>query len=221
MTAAAAENPASRPQDRRHRRTMRTRAAIEAAALKLFTEQGFASTTVEQIAEAADIAPRTFFRHFPSKDAVLFGDPGRETERMREVLAARPAGEHPMRSLAAALLDAAERIEQDRAQHLMRAELLDGLEHAGDYELHLIRQRWVQDMAALVAERTGTGDDDPRTVAYSITLMSCYGSAMHSWLVGTGGTPLREILARVLDETAGGLAQAADVVGSAVRGSAR
>ncbi|MEU6265030.1 TetR/AcrR family transcriptional regulator [Saccharopolyspora shandongensis] len=199
---------------------MRTRAAIEAAALELFTEQGFANTTVEQIAEAADIAPRTFFRHFPSKDAVLFGDPGREAERMREVLAARPAGEHPMRSLAAALLDAADRIEQDRARHLMRAELLDGLEHAGDYEMHLIRQRWVQDMAALVAERTGSGGDDPRTVAYSITLMSCFGTAMHGWLVGTRGKPLREILAQVLDETAGGLAQAADVARSAVRGSA-
>ncbi|MEV0699727.1 helix-turn-helix domain-containing protein [Saccharopolyspora sp. NPDC050389] len=200
---------------------MRTRAAIEAAALKLFAEQGFANTTVEQIAEAADIAPRTFFRHFPSKDAVLFGDPSREAERMREVLAARPAGEHPMRSLAAALLDAAERIEQDRAQHLMRAELLDSLEHAGDYEMHLIKQRWVQDMAELVAERAGTGSDDPRTIAWSITLMSCFGSAMHSWLVRTNGTPLREILAQVLDETAGGLAQAADVVSSAVRGAAR
>ncbi|QIZ38172.1 TetR/AcrR family transcriptional regulator [Saccharopolyspora sp. ASAGF58] len=217
MTAAAAPNPAPEPQDRRHRRTMRTRAAIEAAALKLFAEQGFAHTTVEQIAEAADIAPRTFFRHFPSKDAVLFGDQNREAERMREVLATRPAGEHPMRSLAAALLDAAERAELDRAQHLMRAELLDSLENAGDYEMHLIKQRSVQDMAGLVAQRSGAGTDDPHTVAWSIILMSCFGSAMHSWLVCTDGTPLREILAQVLDETAGGLAQAADVVGSAIK----
>lgn len=196
---------------------MRTRAAIEAAALKLFAEQGFAHTTVEQIAGAADIAPRTFFRHFPSKDAVLFGDPTREAKRMREVLAARPADEHPMRSLAAALLDAAERSELDRPQHLMRAELLDSLENAGDYEMHLIKQRSVQDMADLLAERTGTGTNDARTVAWSIILMSCFGSAMHSWLVRTDGTPLREILAQVLDQTAGGLAQAAELVGASIK----
>jgi AcrR family transcriptional regulator len=196
---------------------MRTRAAIEAAALELFAEQGFANTTVEQIAEAADIATRTFFRHFPSKDAVLFGDPTREADRMREVLATRPTDEHPMRSVAAALLDAAERIEVDRAQHLMRAELLDSLAKTGEYEIHLIKQRWVQDMAALVAERAGYGDDDPRTIAWSFTLMSCFGSAMHAWLVGTDGTPLREILAGVLSETAGGLTQAADLVDAIVR----
>jgi AcrR family transcriptional regulator len=217
MTAAAAHEPASKPQDRRHRRTMRTRAAIEAAALELFAEQGFANTTVEQIAEAADIATRTFFRHFPSKDAVLFGDPMREADRMREVLATRPADEHPMRSVAAALLDAAERMEVDRAQHLMRAELLDSLAKAGEYEMHLIKQRWVQDMAALVAERAGYDADDPRAIAWSLALMSCFGSAMHAWLVGTDGTPLREILAGVLNETASGLTQAADLVDAIVR----
>ncbi|MBB5158360.1 TetR family transcriptional regulator [Saccharopolyspora phatthalungensis] len=217
MTAAAAHNPASQPQDRRHRRTLRTRAAIEAAALELFTERGFANTTVDQIAEAADIAPRTFFRHFPSKDAVLFGDPSRETERMREVLATRPADEHPMCSLAVALLDLAERIELDRARHLMRAELLDSLANTGEYELHLIKHRWVQDMTILVAERAGTAADDPRTIAWSIALLSCFGSAMHAWLVRADDRPLREILAAVFSETADGLTQAADVVGSAIR----
>ena len=203
------------PADRRHRRTLRTRAAIESAALELFSERGFHATTVEQIAEAADIAPRTFFRHFPSKDAVLFGDHERETRRMREVLATRPADEHPMRSLAAAMIDAAERMEPDREQHLMRARLLDVLESAGDYEAHLMRQRWVRDVAAIVAERMGaSAGTDPRAGAWSMTLMCCFGAAVHAWLVRTDGVPLREVLADVLDQTASGLVQAADLTGS-------
>ncbi|GAA4833634.1 TetR/AcrR family transcriptional regulator [Saccharopolyspora rosea] len=213
MTAVPADTTLQQPRDRRHRRTLRTRAAIEEAALRLFAERGFEATTVEQIAEAADIAPRTFFRHFPSKDALLFGDPAHETARMREVLATRPADEHPMRSLAAAMLDAAERMEADRDQHLLRARLLDSLGATGDYEFHLLRQRWVQDVTALVAERLGTTAGDPRAGAWSMALMSCFGAAVHAWLVRTDGTPLRSVLAEVLTGTAEAMGEAADLVG--------
>lgn len=210
MTATVNSSPAQ-PTDRRRRRTARTRAGIEAAALRLFTEQGFEATTVEQIAAAADIAPRTFFRHFPSKDAVLFGDQSREIERMRAVLADRPADEHPMRSFTAALLDAAERMEPDREQHLMRARLLRGFEAGGDYEFHLLRQRWVQGLTDLMAERLGTGGcADPRPGAWSMVLMSCFAAAMHTWLTRTDGVELRHALTEILRETTSGLAEAAD-----------
>lgn len=211
MTAAPvnAHSPAE-PVDRRRRRTARTRANIEAAALRLFTERGFAGTTIEQIAETADIAPRTFFRHFPSKEAVLFGDQSRELERMRAVVAARPADEHVMRSFTAALLDATERMEPDREQHLLRARLLNGLEAAGDYEFHVLRQRWVQDITALIAERLGAqGDSDPRAGAWAMVLMSCFASALHTWLTSTNGVQLRQALIEVLRETASGLDTAA------------
>ncbi len=56
----------------RERKKARTRAAIQQHALRLFRDQGYAETTVEQIAEAAEISPSTFFRYFPTKgDAVL------------------------------------------------------------------------------------------------------------------------------------------------------
>ncbi|GAB3291000.1 TetR family transcriptional regulator [Parasphingorhabdus pacifica] len=205
-----ADTPAP-PVDRRRRRTARTREKIEAAALELFTEQGFATTTVEQIAEAADIAPRTFFRHFPSKDSVLFGDRTRELERVRTVVSARPAGEHVMRSFAIALLDAAERMELDREQHLLRARLLADLEIADDYEFHLLRQRWVEDMASLISERLGTRNhSDPRPVTWAMVLMSCFASALHTWLSRTDGLEFRQALLDVLRETASGLDAAVD-----------
>jgi AcrR family transcriptional regulator len=58
----------------RERKKARTRAAIRQHAIRLFTEQGYAATTVEQIAEAAEVSPATFFRYFPTKEDVVLQD---------------------------------------------------------------------------------------------------------------------------------------------------
>ncbi|MBX7452196.1 TetR/AcrR family transcriptional regulator [Mycolicibacterium sp. 3033] len=58
----------------RERKKTQTRRAIRRAAFELFTVQGFAATTVEQIADAAQVSPRTFYRYFKVKEAVLISD---------------------------------------------------------------------------------------------------------------------------------------------------
>ncbi len=58
----------------RERKKARTRASIREHAMRLFREQGYAETTVERIAEAAEVSPSTFFRYFPTKEDVVITD---------------------------------------------------------------------------------------------------------------------------------------------------
>lgn len=58
----------------RERKKRKTKAALQAHALRLFSRQGYAATTVEQIAAAAEVSPSTFFRYFPTKESVVMFD---------------------------------------------------------------------------------------------------------------------------------------------------
>jgi AcrR family transcriptional regulator len=76
----------------RERKKARTREAIISAAIDLFERQGYDETTVEEIAAAADVSPRTFFRYFDSKLDVIFSDKD-DRDDIYAAFAARPAHE--------------------------------------------------------------------------------------------------------------------------------
>lgn len=67
----------------RERKSAQMRDAIERAAAELTLEQGFANTTVEQIAARADVAPRTVFARYPTKDAIIFSEALATEDRLR------------------------------------------------------------------------------------------------------------------------------------------
>ncbi|WP_246257723.1 TetR family transcriptional regulator [Amycolatopsis anabasis] len=98
----------------RERKKAKTRAAIQRHALRLFLEQGYATTTVEQIAEAAEVSQSTFFRYFPTKeDTVLYDkfDPVVIDSFLRQ-----PAELTPIAAVRGALHDVFERLPADESE---------------------------------------------------------------------------------------------------------
>lgn len=77
----------------RERKKQATRDALVRAAMRLFDEQGYAATSVAQVAEAAEVSPATFFVYFPTKEDVVFADQGRRVEQVSEILGNRGAEE--------------------------------------------------------------------------------------------------------------------------------
>ncbi len=84
-------------------RTSRTRSEIVEAAMTCFDEAGFDATTIAQITERAEVARRTFFRYFPTKEAVLFSDFTTRQDHVLELVLARPLEESPLESVLSAL----------------------------------------------------------------------------------------------------------------------
>ena len=85
----------------RERKKARTRASIREHALRLFREQTYQGTTVEQIAAAAEVSPSTFFRYFPTKEDIVLRDD--MDTRMIEALERQPAGLGPLSAVRAAI----------------------------------------------------------------------------------------------------------------------
>ncbi len=99
----------------RERKKQKTRDAIVAAAIALFRAKGFDATTIDEIAAAAEVSTRTFFRYFPTKEDVVFLDQSREDAAFaRELTDARP-GESDLDRLERAAAVIVSTVESNRA----------------------------------------------------------------------------------------------------------
>jgi AcrR family transcriptional regulator len=107
----------------RERKKLRTRAAIQKEALRLFMKKGYEETTIEDIAEAVEISPSTFFNYFPSKEAVVFQD-DLDPLIIAEINA-QPPGVKPIAALRLAMKKVMSRLSQaDDALFRERIELV-------------------------------------------------------------------------------------------------
>ena len=97
----------------RERKKLATRRSLRRHALDLIAERGFAHVTVEDIAEAADVSPRTFFNYFPSKEAALFGGDPERVMALREGVLHQAPGEPALQALRQVLMAEARAVTEE------------------------------------------------------------------------------------------------------------
>jgi TetR/AcrR family transcriptional regulator, regulator of mycofactocin system len=194
------------PVNRRERKKLETRTALEQAALRLFAEKGYEQTTVEEIAEAADVAVRTFFRYFSSKQHVLFGDVGHDrVTRLRSELSARPRGE-PILDSVHAVMEATDIADpEEQRQIMVRLRLLEQQPSLVNTYLQLsyeLRQIVVE----FVAERTGLSvDKDPYPLIVASAVAASWDIALSVWAATDGHRSLQEIRREVFAALTAGI----------------
>jgi len=158
MTSMSEAPAGERPVGLRERKKARTRAAIREHALRLFREQGYHATTVEQIAEAAEVSPSTFFRYFPTKEDVVLQD---DFDILgTQVFEAQPAGMSPI----AAFRVAAEQVfisltPEELARFRETTELTLTVPEVRARAMDEFA-RTIDEIAAAIARRTGRDPDD-------------------------------------------------------------
>ena len=81
----------TQPPGRRERKKLATRQALQDAALRLVADRGLEQVTVEDVSEAADVATRTFFNYFSSKEEALLGNAPEKAATVHRLVADRPA----------------------------------------------------------------------------------------------------------------------------------
>lgn len=179
----------------RARKKERTRRVIQAEALRLFTEKGFEATTIEEIAAAADVAPRTFFRYFPTKEEVVFWPVYRPL--LGGLMAARP-DESAVQALVHAIVDGLSAFyDQDRERVLDRLRLA-----FRTLALHpRLRQEQAttaQAMTAVLAQRLGMSSATLEVRAMAAAIAAALWVAVEEWQAVDGQVELGPLIHRAL-----------------------
>jgi len=198
---------------RRDRKKQATRRSLRNAALELVASRGFAHVTVEDIAEAADVATRTFFNYFPSKESAVIGADPERIEEFRVSLLTRPVDESPLEALGSVLVEYAGTIDEDFSdlgegkkawfQRFCAVRSDPDLLHA--YAAHMAEIE--QGLATALAQRLGTDvrhDPYPALVT-AATLGAARVAAMY-WSANGGEDSLARLTASAIDRLAKGLA---------------
>ena len=178
----------------RERKKAKTRAAIQRHALRLFREQGYEATTVEQIAAEAEVSPSTFFRYFPTKEDVVFYDPFDPV--LIAALEAQPLELTPVEAIREALHTTfAAMSREDRAEQWERGRLILSIP---DVRMHAFNDflATAQLLSELVASRTGRRPND---LAVHTFVGSVIGALMAAFLAGMND-PNADVVA-LIDES--------------------
>lgn len=194
---------ASHPLGLRERKKAQTRETIVRCAMELFAERGFDATTIADIAAAADIAPRTFFGYFPSKEAVVFHDFDEVHETFAARLRDRPSGTTAFEALRGWILELIELRQDDPLSECQRT-LIDETPSLDDHE-RANMARFQEVLAAAVAVDLGIEADSLRAGMVSAAAVAALESLRHLKDDETGPEQVVAVMNEVLVFLQGGL----------------
>ncbi|MCI2975587.1 MAG: TetR family transcriptional regulator [Ferrimicrobium sp.] len=186
-------------------RKERTRALLAQRAAELFVAKGFDHTTVEEIAQAAGISPRTFFRYFATKEEVVMSFLWLKIDQLLASLAMRPRSESLLESVQVVFraVQGETEVEQDR-------QLLQLLATTPS-----LRARWLVDgwesavrLRPIIADRLGVGIESPRVSLIANVLFMVTETVLDQWSVN-GGDFIDQMLDALVLIDAGGLLSSA------------
>ena len=173
--------------------------------------KGFDRTTVEEIADACEVSPRTFFRYFPTKEDVLFADADVRRERLLAVLAEQPVDESPFRALQAAMRVLAADYRHDRAALVARSKVV-----GASPQLQMYKAEHQHSWEAVVVdalERRAVAAHQPvdREVLQLVAAVATAALrvSLDVWVIGARGPDLTVLVDEAFGRLAGGFDRAA------------
>jgi AcrR family transcriptional regulator len=195
----------------RERKKLATRRSLRRHALDLVARRGFVHVTVEDIAEAADVSPRTFFNYFPSKEAALFGaDPERVAALREGVLRAAP-GEPALDALRQVLVAEARKVTSELGELGDPQDMLRRMKVVrADPHLRAAQSAHMANIESALAEALAErlGKDSARD-PYPALLASVAGAVIRAttvfWASTGGAEPLDQLTDRAFRALADGM----------------
>jgi AcrR family transcriptional regulator len=187
----------------RERKKRQTRERIRREAYRLFAEHGYENTTVDQIAEAAEVSPSTFFRYFPTKEDVVLQD--EYDPALAEALKSRPADEPIVEAVLNSLKGpVGEMVRADRDDLLLRSRITftdPALRARGIAE----QERSERVITEIIAERTGRDPADLEIRCAAAAIIAVFTTLVRHWVEGDGKEDLAGLYERHLPMLARGL----------------
>jgi AcrR family transcriptional regulator len=187
---------ASTPMDglRSHKK-LKTRLAIQRAALELFAEKGFDETGVDEIALRAEVSTTTFFTYFRSKADVIAGDHVQRLAALRQAISQRPASETDLEAVRRGVeAQWADAVDLDRTVLQARAIKISPVLRGLSVD---VGNDWLAATAEALAQRRGLDAPDQSCTMSAKAALIVIGHALNAWM----GGGCRGELAAALDES--------------------
>lgn len=188
----------------RNRRERRRR--LEDVALDLFEREGFDRTTIEQIAAEAELAPRTFFSYFATKDDLVLADYTDRLRRILEELDRRPAAEPAWEALRSSFATVADDYEAEESRIRRRFTIMATSPSVAARSLQL-QAGWEQALADALTRRLEADPGDPMPRLLAATALAVMRASLQHWLLNIEDGPLPDLVQRSFDQLGVGLSR--------------